>query len=849
MTPFDLVGDAFPPFRPPGTQRADAVAAVTRATDECQSVIDDWTAKLRGIVADCLAGCVAGSADCVSCVSGSVARLIDQADAVTGKCRDRLLSHAFGLLGESYSRAETLTGPPPSMEQVIADITVGRIGAPEPTPTPEPEPPIRVDSPVYQIEWKKRIRNANELKFPLDCYPDGDIFQAGPGPDGVFNQCAAGQELVDLGDGLFGCIVPKLNCFPSPPPPAPPPIQPPPPPPPSTCPPPTIQLSCPPATADKPKPEPVCKPGEGDPPEPECPAPRTDLTGVTMPDFGTESVCEFLERFDTLPGEVSTHLSTFLGLRNEKDGKPTFPKWLDYGIVSQIPFLRPIVASAFAWTADMAEKLIGQLPFPASCNTKAALTPRLLSIVVGAAERWLGDGFSPLQTTLEYWSNYHCPTRIPGAGEATDLYNRGYIQNQTWECLVRANGVHPHYQRMAQQIMQGAVSPVDFITLARRGRISRAHADKRIQQTTGMDRSEIDFVEYLSRYVPGPGDLVRFMVRDVFDPKVVEEYGLHDEFDDKFQGMARDWAEGQGISPETMKAYWAAHWDWPSPTQLYTMLHRLYDGSPNLKPGQRPVTERDVEVVLGIDDVTPIWRERMVQISYRPMTRVDTRRAYCIGAINDVELYHNLKQLGYDERTTGIMVRYYQADKARGCLQSQQLVSWKQVLMNYVNGFQTWQETFDQLERLGVTRVKISEFQQQADYARTIKRRKELAKVIKKNYTIADMNESQAVGALASIGYPVDAASDMVGSWKQTRKSQGKLASASELCRWFDKGLLPVKEYRARLIGVGWTAADADRIVNSCSIDLERKRAKATEAAEAKAAKAREKREREESNV
>ncbi|GAJ17407.1 unnamed protein product, partial [marine sediment metagenome] len=96
------------------------------------------------------------------------------------------------------------------------------------------------------------------------------------------------------------------------------------------------------------------------------------------------------------------------------------------------------------------------------------------------------------------------------------------------------------------------------------------------------------------------------------------------------------YAGQKGLSEEWAKRYWAAHWALPSPQQGFEMLHRGV------------INEDELNMLLRAQDVMPFWRDKLVAIAYRRLTRVDVRRMYREGVLTEGEVYEAYLEHGYN---------------------------------------------------------------------------------------------------------------------------------------------------------------------------------------------------------
>ena len=123
------------------------------------------------------------------------------------------------------------------------------------------------------------------------------------------------------------------------------------------------------------------------------------------------------------------------------------------------------------------------------------------------------------------------------------------------------------------------------------------------------------------------------------------------------------------MSKEVLEWYWKSHWELPSPTQVYEMLHRLHPDvlkvrgkayeSMGLDASKLQTTLDTVKTYLKQADYDLRWRDKLVAISYSPLTRVDLRRIYALGLITEEELIARLMELGYTKEDAQLIAEFY----------------------------------------------------------------------------------------------------------------------------------------------------------------------------------------------
>lgn len=144
----------------------------------------------------------------------------------------------------------------------------------------------------------------------------------------------------------------------------------------------------------------------------------------------------------------------------------------------------------------------------------------------------------------------------------------------------------------------------DLSQLWLRGELDEGALRARLAELGVLDR-EASEVMTLSRPLPGVQDLITMAVREVFTPDVRSRFGLDQDFPPEFQARAAQ----VGLTPEIARDFWAAHWALPSATQGFQMFQRQI------------IDQADLELLLRSLDVMPFWRDRLIQLSFRPIDR------------------------------------------------------------------------------------------------------------------------------------------------------------------------------------------------------------------------------------
>jgi len=106
-----------------------------------------------------------------------------------------------------------------------------------------------------------------------------------------------------------------------------------------------------------------------------------------------------------------------------------------------------------------------------------------------------------------------------------------------------------------------------------------------------------------------------------------------------------------GFSEYWTKRLWGKHWEYPSATQLYEMLHRSSGTFPEIG-----VTTDVLRDMLKLHDFEPKWRGPLEAISWNTWRIYDIRTGWEMGILSDDALLKRLIDTGYEPKDATILL-------------------------------------------------------------------------------------------------------------------------------------------------------------------------------------------------
>ena len=301
----------------------------------------------------------------------------------------------------------------------------------------------------------------------------------------------------------------------------------------------------------------------------------------------------------------------------------------------------------------------------------------------------------------------------------------------------------PAFNMLSQEIYQavgGENPPIpDAVAMKNRNIITQAQLDNIIQEN-GFRGEWTQHIQDVYKFHPAATDIIRFMIRDVFDEEACKKYKYDTDFSLKTKDATK-WIKGAGVDLETLKLYWRSHWELPSPTMLFEMLHR------------KVLTENEVVEALQLADYAPASIPKMMKVSYHPLTRVDVGRMWKTGTITNVEeLISSYQDVGYNYENASKMADFIQASTSVTKTKKERDLTKTEVLNGYIFGEISKEEGKSFLKTLGYD-------DEESEFILVIKEIKEerkletkLINVIKKEYSKEITTYQAAITELEGMG-------------------------------------------------------------------------------------------------
>lgn len=480
------------------------------------------------------------------------------------------------------------------------------------------------------------------------------------------------------------------------------------------------------------------------------------------------------------------------------------------------------------------------IPLPENCKNASGIGTQITRSLFQFFGRFLQILPDQWTNAIIHISNFNCQTELPQANDLTQARLAGKLKQEEWEFGMKLHGICLDWAQPVLDAGRPFIPANTIFGWCRAGLIDNEEEKNLLKRVALEDETQISNFRFASEAIPPYQDLIRLMVRDVFDDEIAEKYRTDDDFDKKFTGQAKEWAGRQNITEDIFKKQWRSHWQLPSDGQFFEMLHRLRPEKGLVDSLDNPlgVTKEDITEALKINDVMPFWIDRLTAISYRPLGIRQIARAYETNSItaNDAKGFY--QDIGYEEKDAKILCQYLTVDSAerRAKFLGRPLPS---VLEKAFIAGELSEDSYKaNLKQAGLPDEIIEERVAYARAKAAIADATEIYKAIRKQFLIGKVNDEEYKQKLLREGFDGERVNEIVRRDNEVKTSRNKEIAVGKMCKLVEQGLLSPQDYFTRAVNLGYKVEDATLLVRSCVAEVQEALRKKVESAIEKAAAA-----------
>lgn len=347
-------------------------------------------------------------------------------------------------------------------------------------------------------------------------------------------------------------------------------------------------------------------------------------------------------------------------------------------------------------------------------------------------------------------------------------------------------GIHPEYAIDYVNAILSKPASEDIIAYELRRDPSLSNLSSELRKI-GVHPNYHGLYKELAYQIPPVADIITMAVREAFTPDIAARFGQYQDLPSEYV----EWVGKKGLNKEWAERYWAAHWSLPSPQQGFEMLHRGIIG------------RDDLYMLMRALDIMPFWRDKLIEMAYRPLSRVDVRRMYGLGTLDESGINKAYRDLGYNEynadKMTDFTIRYTR--------QTQSKFTSGDVVTAYTKYFIGSGEASSLLRDIGIRDSEISNIIEAANHKRQWAAKQESIDAIKNLYKKGKYTDTQARNELSKLNMPQDYIDTQLQQW-QAKSAAETIATwtTAQTLSFLTKKLISADRARKEFVDLGYDA-------------------------------------------
>lgn len=301
----------------------------------------------------------------------------------------------------------------------------------------------------------------------------------------------------------------------------------------------------------------------------------------------------------------------------------------------------------------------------------------------------------------------------------------------------------------------------------------------------------------IAQRIPPLGDMIRFAVREVYNPAQRQALGLDADYPTAFTAEAKL----HGMDEERARQYWAAHWRLPSAQQGYRMLWRG-----EISPAQ-------LDGLLKALDYPAVWRQRLSNIAHVVPGRIDLRRMFAADLIGRAELKEGYGRLGYADADAERMTLLAE-ELAGGAAGAKELTlaHWSG---EYLGGYITPTQYQTRVRELGYDDAEAAQLVRLYDAKKVAQARDGAVSRIRTSFVGYQISRSEAAEQLQRTSIRPEARDRILAEWDIARSANVKQMTAAQVRAAFKKARYSRAQAFSELQERGWRDDDANAYLDT----------------------------------
>ncbi len=213
------------------------------------------------------------------------------------------------------------------------------------------------------------------------------------------------------------------------------------------------------------------------------------------------------------------------------------------------------------------------------------------------------------------------------------------------------------------------------------------------------------------------------------------------------------------------------------------------------------VNEDEIDEFFKLLETPPFWRQRLKNIAYKVLTRVDVRRIHKMGVISDEKLIENYMHQGYSKENAEIMaeftIEYNESD--------QRALTKADIVKAYEDRDLSFNQALVMLVEIGYREESAGFYLSRVDLEMERAVRLEQIDLVKDKFLSNLVSEAAARNQLMAAGVVQRRINELLDRWKVIRIKNAKLPSKTDVDKMLKHKIINEGEYRKQMLILGYS--------------------------------------------
>ena len=430
----------------------------------------------------------------------------------------------------------------------------------------------------------------------------------------------------------------------------------------------------------------------------------------------------------------------------------------------------------------------------------------LASTATGMGTSAAGGLITPWLRLMNYRLDRSAHTARPDPGTAFALqYRTPEIGDTTVEAL-RDLGWTEEMIGAWEALLRPTVGEAELLALWRRGALPESELDGELA-ARGWPDDRIAQIKEVTELRPGIQDIITQAVREAFTPEIIAQFELDAELPPRYL----EEAEKLGMPREFAERFWFSHWVLPSLGQGFEMFHRLRDPA---SPTHFDID--DLRTLVKTQDISPFFRDRLIEIAFAPFTRVDVRRMFRDGVLTEEQVRDAYQDIGYDE-TKADQLTAWTVRQARG---GQKDLTRAALVSGFKKKVLGRAEAKQGLIDIGFDDMEAEFWLSLADYDIAQERSDMVIDGVEFLFINGLISQSEVYDKLGPLNLSGEQVEDLLTLWNLRREAKTRVPTRGELETFYEKDIITEDIFRLGLSELRYVEEQAQWYIDKSDLDI-----------------------------